>query len=114
MRKKPKLLEFLLAWYEDEEDEKKGSFMNSKRTLCHFYRQLGNDNFKVPSIGGRELDLCKLYKVVYVRGGYVQVSNRKLWKEISSMSSRYPVLELVRVSLLEITTTSVFTPMSKN
>lgn len=47
-----------------------------------FHRELGNDNFKVPSIGGKELDLCKLYKAVYVRGGSVQVSTRKLWKEI--------------------------------
>jgi len=36
----------------------------------------------VPSIGGKELDLCKLYKAVYQRGGSVQVSTRKLWKEI--------------------------------
>lgn len=36
----------------------------------------------MPSIGGKELDLCKLYKAVYVRGGSVQVSSRKLWKEI--------------------------------
>jgi hypothetical protein len=43
---------------------------------------MGNSNFKVPSIGGRELDLCKLFKAVYVRGGSMQVSQRKLWKEI--------------------------------
>lgn len=36
----------------------------------------------MPSIGGRELDLCKLFKAVYVRGGSMQVSQRKLWKEI--------------------------------
>jgi hypothetical protein len=31
---------------------------------------MGNDNFKVPSIGGRELDLCKFFRAVIVRGGY--------------------------------------------
>ena len=36
----------------------------------------------MPSIGGRELDLCKLFKAVYIRGGSIQVSSRKLWKEI--------------------------------
>jgi hypothetical protein len=32
---------------------------------------MGNENFKVPSIGGRELDLCKLFKAVYIRGGSI-------------------------------------------
>ncbi len=43
---------------------------------------MGNDNFKVPSIGGRELDLCKFFKAVILRGGYQRVSSFKLWKEI--------------------------------
>ena len=72
----PESLKFL-----DEEDEKR-KCNDFKENLVQFQRQLGNDNFKVPSIGGRELDLCKLYKAVYVRGGSVQVSTRKLWKEI--------------------------------
>lgn len=72
----PKVLEFL-----DEEDERR-KCQEFKDDLVQFQRELGNDNFKVPSIGGKELDLCKLYKAVYVRGGSVQVSTRKLWKEI--------------------------------
>jgi ARID/BRIGHT DNA binding domain len=36
----------------------------------------------VPSLGGKELDLCKLYKAVISRGGSNRVSNNKLWKEI--------------------------------
>jgi hypothetical protein len=40
------------------------------------------ENFKVPSLGGKELDLCKLYKAVISRGGSHRVSNNKLWKEI--------------------------------
>jgi hypothetical protein len=43
---------------------------------------LGVENFKVPSLGGKELDLCKLYKAVVSRGGSNRVSNNKLWKEI--------------------------------
>ena len=36
----------------------------------------------MPSLGGKELDLCKLYKAVISRGGSNRVSNNKLWKEI--------------------------------
>jgi len=36
----------------------------------------------VPSIGGKELDLFKLYKAVIARGGSQRVSNNKMWKEI--------------------------------
>jgi predicted secreted protein len=61
----PKVLEFL-----DEEDERR-KCQEFKDDLVQFQRELGNDNFKVPSIGGKELDLCKLYKAVYVRGGSV-------------------------------------------
>jgi len=61
----PKSLEFM-----DEEDEKRKCY-EFKENLIKFQKSLGNDNFKVPSIGGKELDLCKLYKAVYVRGGSV-------------------------------------------
>jgi hypothetical protein len=54
----------------DEEDEKR-KCQEFKDDLVQYQRELGNDNFKVPSIGGKELDLCKLYKAVYVRGGSV-------------------------------------------
>ena len=73
----PKSLEFL-----DEEDEKR-KCIEFKDELINFHKKhLLNENFKVPSIGGKELDLCKLYKAVYVRGGSVQGSSKKLWKEI--------------------------------
>lgn len=72
----PKSLDFL-----DEEDERR-KCDEFKDSLIKFQKQLGNDNFKVPSIGGKELNLCKLFKAVYVRGGSAQVSTRKLWKEI--------------------------------
>lgn len=56
--------------------------MDFKDELIKFQRELGVDNFKVPSIGGKELDLFKLYKAVTLRGGSQRVSNNKLWKEI--------------------------------
>lgn len=59
----PKSLEFL-----DEEDEKR-KCIQFKDHLIKFQRELGIENFKVPSIGGKELDLCKLYKAVISRGG---------------------------------------------
>lgn len=65
----------------DAEDEIK-KCTEFKESLVTFQKQMGHDNFKVPSIGGKELDLCKLFKAVFVRGGSQQVSSRKLWKEI--------------------------------
>lgn len=60
--------------FNNPEDEKKkcNAFRDN---LIQFQKSIGNDNFKVPSIGGKELDLCKLFKAVYVRGGSMQVSS---------------------------------------
>lgn len=38
----------------------------------------------MPQIGGRELDVPQLYKEVVERGGFQQVSNGKLWREVVS------------------------------
>lgn len=66
----------------DEEDERR-KCQEFKEHLIKFQRDhLGVENFKVPSLGGKELDLCKLYKAVISRGGSIRVSNNKLWKEI--------------------------------
>ena len=67
--------------FHDQEDERV-KCLQFKDQLCKFHKKLGNENFKVPSIGGKELDLCKLFRAVYIRGGSVSVSSRKLWKEI--------------------------------
>ena len=67
--------------FADMQDEKIKCY-TFKENLIKFQKELGNENFKVPSIGGKELDLCKLFKAVYVRGGSQLVSSRKLWKEI--------------------------------
>ena len=40
------------------------------------------ENFKVPQIGGKELNLCKLFKAAILRGGFQRVTTNKLWKEI--------------------------------
>lgn len=54
--------------FRDEEDEAQ-KCLDFKSQLIQFQRELGVENFKVPSIGGRELDLCKLFKAVVERGG---------------------------------------------
>ena len=36
----------------------------------------------MPQIGGKELNLCKLFKAAILRGGFQRVTNNKLWKEI--------------------------------
>ena len=65
--------------YDSDERQKSLEF---KEQLIKHQREMGIDNFKVPSIGGRELDLFKLYKSVIGRGGSHRVSTNKLWKEI--------------------------------
>lgn len=37
---------------------------------------------KVPLIGGKELDLYRLFNLVTLKGGLDEVSNKKLWKDI--------------------------------
>jgi hypothetical protein len=74
--KLPPYLEFL-----NEEDEEK-KCKDFKDNLIKFQKEMGVENFKVPSIGGKELDLCKLFKAAILRGGSQRVSNNKLWKEI--------------------------------
>ena len=66
--------------YETEAYKQKA--VDFKEKLIKFQRELGADNFKVPQIGGKELDLYKLYRSVIERGGSIRVSNNKLWKEI--------------------------------
>jgi hypothetical protein len=64
---------------EDDEREKSRLF---KDELLKFNTLRGKENFKVPQIGGKELDLYKLFKEVITRGGSQQVSENKQWKEI--------------------------------
>ena len=73
----PAFLEFL-----DHEDEQRKCVEFRDEVISFQKKFMGNDNFKVPSIGGRELDLCKFFKAVILRGGYQRVSSFKLWKEI--------------------------------
>ena len=72
----PKELEFLNS---DDEEAKCKQF---KEKLINFQKDLGVENFKVPQIGGKELNLCKLFKAAILRGGFQRVTNNKLWKEI--------------------------------
>jgi hypothetical protein len=68
--------------FSDFEDERIKCDQFRTRVIDFQRKNMGNDNFKVPSIGGRELDLCKFFKAVIIRGGYQRVSTFKLWKEI--------------------------------
>jgi len=63
-----------------EEDREKSRLF--KEELLKFNTLHGRENFKVPQIGGKELDLYKLYKEVINRGGSSLVSENKQWKEI--------------------------------
>ena len=38
---------------------------------------------KVPAIGGKDLDLHKLYQVVMSKGGYNKVCNAGQWKAVT-------------------------------
>jgi len=65
---------------ETEEDREKSRLF--KDELLKFNTLHGRENFKVPQIGGKELDLYRLYKEVVNRGGSCLVSENKQWKEI--------------------------------
>jgi hypothetical protein len=64
---------------DDDEREKSRIFRDE---LLKFNSLHGRENFKVPQIGGKELDLFKLYKEVIRKGGSISVSEKKQWKEI--------------------------------
>ncbi len=53
-----------------------------KESLLKFHAETGNANFRIPQIGGKELDCYKLYTCVTSRGGYEKVTLTKEWKNI--------------------------------
>lgn len=66
--------------FDDDNDREKSRQFRDE--LLKFNTLHGRENFKVPQIGGKELDLYKLFKEVIGRGGSQVVSDNKLWKEI--------------------------------
>lgn len=64
---------------DDDVREKTRQF---KEELHRFNLMHGRENFKVPQIGGKELDLYTLFREVMNRGGYDTVCDNKQWKEI--------------------------------
>lgn len=64
----------------DDDDREKSKMF--KDDLLKWNTLHGRENFKVPQIGGKELDLYKLFKEVVGRGGYHSVCDNKQWKEI--------------------------------
>ena len=74
------LLPSELEFFDQDDEERK--CLEFKERLVQFQRDLGVDNFKIPQIGGKELNLCKLFKQVVLRGGFQRVTDYKLWKEI--------------------------------
>ena len=65
---------------DDEVDRERSQLF--KDELMKFNTIHGRENFKIPQIGGKELDLYKVFKEVIVRGGSHSVSDSKQWKEI--------------------------------
>ena len=61
------------------EKEKSRLFVNDLQR----YNQLhGKETVKIPQMGGKELDLYKLFKEVVSRGGSHYVLDNKLWKDV--------------------------------
>lgn len=54
-------------------------YQDYERYLANQSRTLG----KTPVFGGQEVDLYLLYKTVAKRGGYLQVTNEKAWKDVA-------------------------------
>lgn len=61
------------------EKEKSKVFLDE---LQKFYSHNGKSSVKVPLMGGKELDLYKLFKEVVSRGGCNFVLENKLWKDV--------------------------------
>lgn len=53
-----------------------------KDNLIKLHAEDGNTSFRIPQIGGKELDVYKLYTSVTSRGGYEKVTVNKDWKNI--------------------------------
>jgi len=53
-----------------------------KEDLIKFHAEEGNTSFRIPQIGGKELDCYKLYTSVISRGGCEKVTLNKDWKNI--------------------------------
>jgi hypothetical protein len=75
--------------------------------LAAFHRSFGIINYKVPTIGGRTLDLHRLFVEVTSRGGIEKVIRDRKWKEIgqafnfpSTITSASFVLRKFYLSLL--------------
>lgn len=62
----------------NEKDKK----LQFKKNLFKFLHSRNIGHLKVPQIGGRELDLYELYQKVIHRGGSVNVTAKKMWKDI--------------------------------
>eukprot|EP00897_Mesotaenium_endlicherianum_P002194 jgi/Mesen1/2001/ME000147S01093 len=57
----------------------KGLFLDC---LSNFHKQMGS-SFRIPQMGGKELDLHLLYREVTTRSGLAQVIKDRRWKEIT-------------------------------
>lgn len=53
-----------------------------REDISKFLSQNGKDQIKNPMMGGKELDLYKLFKEVVLRGGCHYVLENKLWKDV--------------------------------
>ncbi|KAL0476349.1 ARID2 [Acrasis kona] len=65
---------------EGASDEKIQFYSN----LNKFMKERGTPIGKLPHLGGRTLDLYKLYKKVTELGGTEQVTDKKLWKDVTN------------------------------
>lgn len=71
---------FQLSLTNDANDVEKSK--QFREELTRYNSQFGRDSYKNPQMGGKELDLYKLFREVVGRGGYNTVLENKLWKDI--------------------------------
>lgn len=71
---------FQLSLTSDANDGEKSK--QFREELTRYNSQFGKDSYKNPQMGGKELDLYKLFREVVGRGGYNTVLENKLWKDI--------------------------------
>ncbi len=69
-----------------EEDEDEESPEEKDHLVAELYKHMedrGSPINKTPSIGNKELDLYRLFRIVYKLGGHVRVSNNNLWRQVA-------------------------------
>ncbi|KAI8984217.1 ARID DNA-binding domain-containing protein [Mycotypha africana] len=64
--------------------ERTGEYCQFIEKLNEFHRSKGTTLLSEPVLGGKKIDLHKLYNVVIAAGGFNEVTKKRSWKQIGN------------------------------